>query len=135
MVSGWVGGRFAGRSLCRKLIIGKDIGWRLARTLVGGWRGKMSWCDLDLTFDLAVVTLTYIKSCLDYIWETVRCRKLILGKGIGWGCRCATSRCNLDFTFDLAIETLSLESLSGLYLRNRKVSEVDTLKGHWLGIV
>ena len=34
----------------------------------------MSWCDLDLTFDLAVVTLTY---------KTIRCRKLILGRDIG----------------------------------------------------
>ena len=36
----------------------------------------MSWCDLDLTFDLTVVTLTYIS-------ETVRCRKLIVGRDIG----------------------------------------------------
>ena len=28
-------------------------------TLVGGCRYATSWCDLDLTFDLAVVTLTY----------------------------------------------------------------------------
>ena len=56
----------------------------------------MSWCDLDLAFDL-VVTLTY-KSCLVYILETVRCRKLILGRDIGWGCRCAKSWCDLDLT-------------------------------------
>ena len=43
----------------------------------------MSWCDLDLKFDLTVVTLTY-KSCQGYISDTVRCRKLILGKDIGW---------------------------------------------------
>ena len=43
----------------------------------------MSCCDLDLTFDLAVMTLTF-KSCLDYMSETVRCRKLILGKDICW---------------------------------------------------
>ena len=30
----------------------------------------MSWCELDLTFDLAVVTLTY---------KIVNCRKLIVG--------------------------------------------------------
>ena len=35
--------------------------------------------DHDLTFDLAVVTLTY----KIYISETVRCRKLILGRDIG----------------------------------------------------
>ena len=43
----------------------------------------MSWCDLELTFDLAVVTLTY-KSYPGYILETVRWRKLILGRDIGW---------------------------------------------------
>ena len=35
---------------CRKLI--------LVGTLVRGCRCAMSWCDLDLTFDLAVVTLS-----------------------------------------------------------------------------
>ena len=43
----------------------------------------MSWSDLDLTFDLAVVTLTYkILSGL-YLGKTVGCRKLILGRDIG----------------------------------------------------
>ena len=42
----------------------------------------MSWCDLDVTFDLAVVTLTS-KILSGYIFETVRCRKLILGRDIG----------------------------------------------------
>ena len=37
---------------CRKLILGYGI-------LVRGCRCATSWCDLDLTFDLAVVTLTY----------------------------------------------------------------------------
>ena len=45
-------------------------------------RCATSWCDLDLTFDLAVVTLT-IKFCPGYIPETVRCRKLVLGRDIG----------------------------------------------------
>ena len=40
----------------------------------------MLWCDRDLTFDLAVVTLAYI---LGYISETVRCRKLLLDRDIG----------------------------------------------------
>ena len=40
----------------------------------------MGWeSDLDLTFDLAIVTLTY------KISETVRCTKLILGRDIGLG--------------------------------------------------
>ena len=51
-------------------------------TLVSGCRYATSWYDLDLTFDLAVVTLTY-KILLGYILETVRCRKLILGRDIG----------------------------------------------------
>ena len=42
------------------------------------------WCDLNLTFALAVVTLTY-KIFSGYISEILRCRKLILGRDIGWG--------------------------------------------------
>ena len=61
------------------------------------------------------------KSCLGYISETVRCRKLIPGKDIGWGCRCATSWCDRDFTFDLAVVTLTFNILSGLYVGNHKV--------------
>ena len=41
----------------------------------------MSWCDLDLTFDLAVVTLTF-KFCPGNISETIKCRKLIVGRDI-----------------------------------------------------
>ena len=32
------------------------------------------------------------------ISETVRCRKFLLGRDIGWGCRCATSWSDLDLT-------------------------------------
>ena len=56
------------------------------------------------------------KVCPACISETVRCRKLILGRDIG-----AMSWCDLDLTFDLAAVTLSLKILSGLYLRNCKV--------------
>ena len=59
--------------------------------------------------------------CPACISETVRCRKLILGRDIGWGCRCATSWCDLDLTFDLAVVTLTFKILSRLYLGNRKV--------------
>ena len=41
-------------------------------------------------------------------------------------CRCATSLCDLYLTFNLAVVTLTYKILSGLYLRNRKVQEVDT---------
>ena len=61
------------------------------------------------------------KVCPGCISETVSCRKLILGRDIGWGCRCATSWSDLDLTFDLAVVTLSLKILSGLYVGNRKV--------------
>ena len=37
--------------MCRKLILSRDISW--------GFGCVMSWCDLDLTFDVAVVTLAY----------------------------------------------------------------------------
>ena len=35
------------------------------------------------------------------------------------------SWCDLDLTFDLAVVTLTFKILSGLYLGNRKVQEVD----------
>ena len=41
----------------------------------------MSWCDLDLTFDLAIVTFT-LKFCPGNISETVKCRKAMVGSGI-----------------------------------------------------
>ena len=75
----------------------------------------MSWCDFDLSFDLAVVTLNY-KSCPGYISDSVRCRKLILSRDIGWGCRCAMSWCDLDLTFNLAVVTLTFKILSSQYL-------------------
>ena len=48
MVSGWVDGQAVG-----------PAGKYLVGTLGRGCRCAMSWCDLDLTFELAVVTLTY----------------------------------------------------------------------------
>ena len=35
---------------CRKFILGRDIIW--------GCKGVTPWCDLDLTFDLAIVNLS-----------------------------------------------------------------------------
>ena len=43
-----------------------------------------------------------------YISENVRCRKLILGRDIGWGCSCVMSRCDIDLTFDFAVVTLKV---------------------------
>ena len=45
------------------------------------------------------------------------------------------SWCDLDLTFELAMVTLTYKILSRSYLRNFKVSEVDTWWGHWWGIV
>ena len=42
----------------------------------------MSWCNLVLTFDLAVVTLIF-KILLDYTTESVRCKILIFDMNIG----------------------------------------------------
>ena len=49
--------------MCRKL--------KLIGTSVVGYKCVMSWCDLDLTFDRAVVNL-----------ETTRCRKFILARDV-----------------------------------------------------
>ena len=74
-------------------------------TLVKGCRRALSWCDLDLTFDLAIMTLTFkILS------------GLYLGSRTVGACRCATSWCDLDFTFDHVIVTMSFKILSGLFL-------------------
>ena len=89
--------------------------------LVRGCRCATSWSDLNLTFDLAVVTLTYKMLSGLYlgnykVWEV----DIWFGTLVR-GCRCATSWCDLDLTFDLAVVTLTYKILSGLYLRNRKV--------------
>ena len=55
------------------------------------------------------------KVYLGCISETIRGRKLILGRDIGWGCRCATSWCDLDLTFELAVVTLTYKILSNIY--------------------
>ena len=74
-------------------------------TLVRGCRCATAWCDLDLTFDLAAVTLAY---------------KILFGQYLVGilvtGSRCATSWCDLDLTFDLVIVTMSFKILTGLFL-------------------
>ena len=61
------------------------------------------------------------KKFVPTVSQTVKCIKLILGRDIGWGCRCATSWCDLDLgvTFDLPAVTLTFKILSGQYLGNR----------------
>ena len=46
--------------------------------------GATSLCELDLTFEIAIVTLS-LKICPGYSSETVRCRNLILDRNIGLG--------------------------------------------------
>ena len=41
-------------------------------------------------------------------------------------------QCDLDGTFDLSVVTWNFEILSGPYLRNCKVLEVDSCMDHWL---
>ena len=73
---------------------------------------------------IAVVTLRYNVLFGRYLGNrfsaTVRCRKLIVGKDIDGGCRCAISWCDLDLTFDLVIVTMSFK-ISGLFLGFCKV--------------
>ena len=47
------------------------------------------------------------KVCPGCVSETITCRKLILGRDIGCGCRCEMSWCDLELTFDLAVVTLT----------------------------
>ena len=60
----------------------------------------MSWCELGLTYDLAVEMLIF--KILSGAYLGVRCDrnvyKLILGRDIGWGCRYTKSECDLDFS-------------------------------------
>ena len=66
----------------------------------------MSWCDLNLTFALAFVTLSLRTFRPGYILEIIRCRNLKFGGG--GGIKCAMSWCDLNLTFALAFVTLSL---------------------------
>ena len=55
MVSGWAGGQ---REIVCPGCISETVSSYLAGTLVGGCRCATSSSDLDLTFDLAIVTLS-----------------------------------------------------------------------------
>ena len=52
---------------------------------MGDCRCATSWCDFDLTFDLAVVTLTFNILTRLYLGNRKVCRKLILGRDFGYG--------------------------------------------------
>ena len=51
-------------------------------TLVRECRCATSWCELSLTFDLVTVTMS-LNSCQGHFLDSVRCRRLILGRDIG----------------------------------------------------
>ena len=51
-------------------------------SLIGACRCAMSRCDLDLTFDLVVVTMSF-EILSSYFLDSVRCRSLTLGRDIG----------------------------------------------------
>ena len=56
----------------------------MVETLGGGCRCTTSWCDLDLTFDLAVVLLS-LKILSGLYLGNILCRQLILGRDIDEG--------------------------------------------------
>ena len=45
------------------------------------FRYATSWCDLDLTFDLVILTMSF--KILSGLLKLVRCRRLTLGRDIG----------------------------------------------------
>ena len=63
-------------------------------------------------------------SCQGSISATVRCKKLILGRDIGWCYRCVTSCYDLDVTFDLALVILTFKTLSSNISKTEKCRKV-----------
>ena len=82
MVPRWVDGLYLTNHVggCRKFILGRDIGW--------GLRCATSWCDLNLAFHLALVTLSF-KILSGLYLGKCKCRRLMLDRDIGSECRCA----------------------------------------------
>ena len=78
------------------------------------------WCDLDLTFDLVVVTFS-LKILSGLYLRNRKLWEVDTWQGHYLGVRCATSRCDFDLTFDLTVVTLTFKVLSSLYLGNLKV--------------
>ena len=79
-------------------------------------RCATSWSDLVLTFEFAVVTLTYkILSGL-YLGNRKVLEVCCLVGTLVRGCRCAESWCDLDLTFDLVVVTLAFKILLHLWV-------------------
>ena len=75
-----------------------------------------SWCDFDLTFDLAVVTLSLKILSELYLGNRKVWECLYLVGTLVWACTCASSWCSLDLTFDLVVVTISLKIMSELFI-------------------
>ena len=85
-------------------------------TLVRGYSCATSWSDLDLTFDLGVVTLTHkILSGLYLGNRRVEEVDYLVGTLVR-GCRCVLSWCHLNLTFDLVLVTLTYKILLHLWV-------------------
>ena len=113
-------GGFSETVRCRKLILGRDIGWGvgvvwpwfdlaivtssvkifsgLYLNHVGSWClvGTLVWrcgcATLWCDLDLTLLKWTlHFKYCLGYILASVQCRKFLLSRDIAWGYRCASS--------------------------------------------
>ena len=73
----------------RKLVRSKDIG--------SSWRCTTSWCDLDLTFDIALVTLTF--KILSLSWKLQGVGNYYMAGILAESCNSATLFCDLGLTF------------------------------------
>ena len=78
-------------------------------------RCATSWCDLDLTFDLAVVTLTY-KILSGLCLGNCKVYEVDAWYGYWLGVVGAASWCDHDLTFNLAVVTLTCKILLGLWV-------------------
>ena len=102
---------------CRKFVIANLVG-----IVVWWYECATSWCDLDLTFDLGIVTFS-VKSLSGRTIGNSKMYKIYncqLAIDIRLGVKCATSWCNLDVTFDLVVVTLNVKILHLQTVRCRK---------------
>ena len=80
-----------------------------AKTLELGPIMLTIWCDVDLTFDFASVTLPFKIFSSLYLGNKKKCRKLKLARETNWGYMSAICWCNFDLTFYLAKVTFTLK--------------------------
>ena len=87
--------------------------------LVEGCSCVMPWFHLE-TSVLAIMPLTFNILSLLY-HKNHKVSKVILGRDVGLGCKCATLWCDLDFTLDLFVVTLTFKISLGVNLGNCRV--------------